>query len=301
MFVVNDKPGQLANQLWASAPLIARALKYKRKYLNLYFGDNSHYFENLNCYKNIKFNCFKSPFLDLYLRKTLLKLAMNAPDWLLKTMRIYADKVNWKRETWEESVLENKRGILITGSGYRRNNRILLGQYHDELKNIFQPKTVFTSRIRELFNKQWEHHNVIIGVHIRRGDYKEFLNGAYYFDDLTYLNYLRSLREQFVNHGQNPVFLLASNEELNVDYFSEIDTFQLEEPSAIEDLYALSCCDFILGPPSTFSMWSSYIGKVPLRFIKHKNENIRLSEFSRIVEQDVFENNTILEHIAFDD
>jgi len=299
MIVVNDKPGQLGNQLWANAPLIARALKYKRKYINLYFDDNRHHFENLNRYKNIKFNYFKSPLLDVYLRKILLKLARNAPGWLLKRVRIYADKVNWKKETWDDNALQKKQGIFIMGSGYRRNNRTLLDQYHAEIKNIFQPKQVFTSRVKDLFDTQRKYHDVIIGVHIRRGDYKEFLNGAYYFDDQTYLNYLRSLKEQFVNPGQNPAFLLTSNEELNLDYFSEMDIFQLEKPSVIEDLYALSCCDYIIGPPSTFSMWSSYIGKVPLRFIKHKNEDIRLSVFSRIIEQDVFENNTILEHIAF--
>lgn len=299
--MVNDKPGQLCNQLWANAPLIARALKYNRKYLNLYFNENRNYFENLNCYRNIRFNYFKSPFLDVYLRKILLKLARTAPGWLLKTLRIHADKINWKKEPWEDSALHTKQGIFIMGGGFRRNSRILLEQYHAEIKNIFQPKEYFTSSITELFNTMREHHDVIIGVHIRRGDYKAFLGGVYYFNDKIYLNYLKSLKEQFVNLGQNPVFLLSSNEELNLEFFSELDIFQLEQPSAIEDVYALSCCDFIIGPPSTFSMWSSYIGKVPLRFIKYKNENIQLSDFSRIVEQDVFENNTILEHVAFDD
>ena len=70
----------------------------------------------------------------------------------------------------------------------------------------------------------------------------------------------------------------------------------LKERSDIEDLYALSICDYILGPPSTFSMWASFYGGVPLRFIKHSNDKIFLREFSRIISQDVFENGTKFEH-----
>jgi hypothetical protein len=29
-------------------------------------------------------------------------------------------------------------------------------------------------------------------------------------------------------------------------------------------MYVLAACDLILGPPSTFSIWASYYGQVPL-------------------------------------
>ena len=45
------------------------------------------------------------------------------------------------------------------------------------------------------------------------------------------------------------------------------------------DLYALSRCDYIIGPPSTFSQWASYYGHVPLRFLRWKGDEISMSEF----------------------
>ena len=33
---------------------------------------------------------------------------------------------------------------------------------------------------------------------------------------------------------------------------------------AVEDLYALAGCDLLIGPPSTFTQWASFYGKVPL-------------------------------------
>jgi hypothetical protein len=39
--------------------------------------------------------------------------------------------------------------------------------------------------------------------------------------------------------------------------------------SAIADMYALSRCDAIIGPKSTFSAWSSFFGSVP-RYVMRK-------------------------------
>ena len=65
----------------------------------------------------------------------------------------------------------------------------------------------------------------------------------------------------------------------------------------IEDVYALSQCDYILGPPSTFSMWASFIGDVPLRIVKYANENITLDQFSPILYQNVFKNGERFHHV----
>jgi hypothetical protein len=37
---------------------------------------------------------------------------------------------------------------------------------------------------------------------------------------------------------------------------------------AIEDLYALAACDRLVGPPSTFTQWASFYGRVPLYYIR---------------------------------
>jgi hypothetical protein len=40
----------------------------------------------------------------------------------------------------------------------------------------------------------------------------------------------------------------------------------------IEDLYALASCDYIIGPPSTFSQWASFYGNVPRYMVNYKAE-----------------------------
>lgn len=67
---------------------------------------------------------------------------------------------------------------------------------------------------------------------------------------------------------------------------------KLENAIGIEDLYALSKCDYIFGPPSTFSMWASFYGEVPLKFFETTNEKFSLNDFSVIRYQCHFENGT---------
>ena len=41
----------------------------------------------------------------------------------------------------------------------------------------------------------------------------------------------------------------------------------------------MSMCDYLIGPPSTFTSWASFIGNVPTYHIKNKYKKIELSDF----------------------
>jgi hypothetical protein len=47
-----------------------------------------------------------------------------------------------------------------------------------------------------------------------------------------------------------------------------------EERHFVEDLYLLAKCDYIIGPPSTFSLWASFYGSKPLYMIRDLETNI---------------------------
>jgi hypothetical protein len=44
-------------------------------------------------------------------------------------------------------------------------------------------------------------------------------------------------------------------------------------------MYALASCDYIVGPPSTFSLWASFYGQVPLCFLQKPDEFLALANF----------------------
>lgn len=88
-------------------------------------------------------------------------------------------------------------------------------------------------------------------------------------------------------------FVICSTDQVNCEFFSGLTTIQKGQ-SAIQDLYILSQCDYIVGPPSSFSMWASFYGQVKLNFIRDTNEKINLKNFSPILQQNIFANGKTL-------
>jgi hypothetical protein len=61
-------------------------------------------------------------------------------------------------------------------------------------------------------------------------------------------------------------FLICSNEAINATMYQGLTVcFGTGDP--VEDLYCLSACDYIIGPPSSFSAWAAFYGDKPIRWI----------------------------------
>ena len=101
----------------------------------------------------------------------------------------------------------------------------------------------------------------VVGVHVRRGDYKDFEGGRYYYEDNVYERNKKTFGDGIVRRGNTPKFVM----------------FPLR--SAVEDQWMMSQCDYLMGPPSTFTMWASFMGKVPLGIIRNQSQTLTLADF----------------------
>ena len=119
---------------------------------------------------------------------------------------------------------------------------------------------------------------VLVGIHVRRGDYATFANGRYYYDLPTYARQLAALLPQFPA-GVRVEFLMCSDEALDMSHFAGLP---VHRPTGhfVEDLYALAGCDYVLGPPSSFSLWASFAGQVPLCHLHSASQAVALRDFA---------------------
>lgn len=104
---------------------------------------------------------------------------------------------------------------------------------------------------------------ISLGVHVRRTDYREFLNGKYFYNSSVYRAWISHCLKQ-IDCDDVQILFFTDDRNFVSTHFSDIGHLasrpSIESPnSATEDLINLSKCDFILGPPSTFSMWASYL------------------------------------------
>ena len=124
---------------------------------------------------------------------------------------------------------------------------------------------------------------VLVGIHIRRGDYATFANGRYYYDNQQYAGFMRQLLPQW-GSSTRVGFLLCSDEPLDLSAFAGLPVHRATG-HFVEDLYALADCDYVLGPPSSFSLWASFYGQTPLCHVHTATQPIVLKDFAVFLDQ----------------
>lgn len=148
----------------------------------------------------------------------------------------------------ESFIRQPAKILILRGWGY--SDLQLLDQYRAQIlsqMHITPPQRSFGST---QLNKL-----PTLGVHIRRTDYKHFQGGRFYYSYSIYLNWIEHVRSLI---GQVQILFFSDDPSYVAKYLG--GQGRLNNGSAKEDLALLSQCDFILGPPSTFSMWATFIG-----------------------------------------
>ena len=159
-----------------------------------------------------------------------------------------------------------------------------LEQTKKSLQHIFRPKKEIVEKSQAIISHMRESSDLIIGIHIRHGDYKDFHGGRYFYTLDEYHQFMLRLKQLYSDKRVS--FFISSNVEFPVDSFVGCKCYRFEKENSADilDLYTLSLCDRILGPWSSYSRWASFIGEVPLCYIKNKEQDFTDDSFSRIVD-----------------
>jgi hypothetical protein len=114
----------------------------------------------------------------------------------------------------------------------------------------------------------------LVGVHIRRFGLHYGPGEQWYRPDEFYIKRMREMQAAL---GPGTGFLICSDGPVDLANYAGLPV-RLGPNHRILDLYALSRCDWIFGPFSTYSAWASWIGQVP-RFEVCPDEPLRLANF----------------------
>lgn len=286
MIILRDKPGQLCNRLWAYSFFIAYGLKNDVKVYIPNFKEYESLFENLEQFPKISFQLSKNKTLEKLIRLGILTIYLFEKIKLGFLFRIF--NVHFPPRILLNNQFCKGKSIVYINSWKQEKNVDAIEKYKPEIIGLFTPKKVFRDRSDALIADLRSCFDILVGVHIRRGDYSTFKNGIYYYDDKVYQKYMMRIKSQLA--GKKVAFFISSNSTINYSAYEGLQMHQLENAEGIEDLYALSKCDYIMGPPSTFSMWASFSGSVPLKILESDDDRFTIEDFSVIRYQNCFEN-----------
>lgn len=259
--------GQTCNQFWIYSNFLADAIEKKEKFAIWVPDKNFEDFPNLLFSNYIKYPLYSAKIHKIFgfFRYTkLLNLIFN------KKVTLSLFKFLIENTTGHKFIIAD---VTIQKSKFKF-------KHFDNLIISFNPSQLIVENVKMYIKEIKRSADLIIGIHMRRGDYNSFLNGKYYYSNIQYKTFINNLILVFNN--KKIAFLLLSNEEIDKLIFNEYNCYFSSCTGMAEDLYLLSQADYILGPPSTFSAWASLYNSSPLYFIQDPELDISKKEFKDI-------------------
>lgn len=250
MVILYEKYGNVSNNLFQHIHFNSFCRDNNIEFINLTNSYLRPENQNISFYTQLLYKC----------RKALTSLGV------IKLID-FNDKTNIVDS---EKLMQTNSTIFCTGWNYR--NFGLVKKDRQYYSNIY------TKNINTTISSLIDNNQKNIAIHIRRGDYKEWENGKYFYDDTVYLNAIHKIKS-LVNTPVK-IFIFTNDNDLNSKlYESSANSIYISKNDVKSDHYLMSKCDYIIGPPSSFSMWASYIGNTPFYHIRDKNKNFTLSDF----------------------
>ena len=253
MIFARDK-AQMCNNLLQYAHVYAWGREYGRKVISMRFSYKYQYFKI--CHTSlIGFGWY------------LLAKYMAALKLLPTASFKYKD---CDREALERKMLKH-RHIVVSGWFVRYYDLFL--KYRDEIVDLFTLDEQYTAPVKtkmqeaeNLSTLNTQRSMLRLGVHIRRGDYAQWRDGQFYFDNDVYVAHINRFAEMYP-HQKIHVYLSTNDPGVSETGFQQLCPQVVVhhlQGSAPEDLFMLSECDYVIGPPSTFSLVAVMYRDIPL-------------------------------------
>lgn len=272
MIFINATDGRTGNQLMILAHLLASSLEYNIPFFN--FG--------------------KSPDKDFILKQDRTHISLHCP--LLCKIAAYLTGYSFSRKCLKLLNISTMRDYSCTADKYvpvirqvaREKKHIIpfvwpytdynsLYKHQDACRNFVIPKPHYKQQAEAVIKEQRKRGGVLIGIHIRRTDYKTWFNGKYYFDLSVYE---KAMQDMLRLCPEGARFIICSDEKFSSSDFSAIpeNLLYFSRNPFIADFVLLASCDYIIGPPSTFSGYASFYGKVKKLTLFTSHQSIKSLE-----------------------
>jgi hypothetical protein len=278
MMIVCSSEGQLCNRLFHFSHFLVNSIEYKIPLWYPFFDEYSKYFKVINSGKFLEDNRISIK-ITIFYRLLFLTLKFLPKFRLFLLEHVKATSLI----NLSDSLIMNSsvNGVMLA-SGWHFRDFQNFKKHSDIIKFVFSfDKIIIRDADTIISNLRNNEDITIVGVHIRRGDYKEFRGGKFYYEDEVYVDKMRQFETLMYNENRRVIFIICSND-ASVLQSKLLRKHRncIQSRSEIEDLCLLSKCDFLIGPPSTFTMWASFYGGIPLLQIEDKDQTVDLCNFN---------------------
>jgi hypothetical protein len=288
MLIYGRRYGRLANRLWACAYLISHAHEHGYLFVNPAFSDYADLFESTSKDPLCRYPAKRSPVSSGMLQQGLYHMirlnvsalqklgARRGPFYTIVDIYESNDKTGiiYDLDSDEFMGLLRSRSVLVMNGWLFRTKH--LHTHGDVVRQYFTPRGPYLKNVKRTVSEARTNCDLLIGVHMRGGDYRTWHNGRFFYEASQYADFMRQAAALHPNKKVG--FLVCSDEPRTLDEFPDLQV-TLSQGNMVEDLYSLAGCDLLISSYSTFSQWSSFQGEVPLVMVHEIEGPIRESDF----------------------
>lgn len=269
-------------------------------YLFLYaFEEYKDYFDSRLWFRHEIFETIK---LDLYSKINIPCDSANLSKWIRLRQHDYEVQNNLNPYDWKNITKSFDEVGLICGPDLRLESDLAKKlfsevqttiifepyEYFDSLDLIstpdfsnLAPKKTLIDAANNWFKSSCASHKLEvkcnIGLHIRRGDYREWRNGEFFYSDNDWIDLIDLL------HAKKCRIFIFSNEDLS--FLNNIEEkFIVSRGSSFEDHVRLMKMDFIIGPPSTFTRTALAISSSIQENLKNVIEGLNKTKINELID-----------------
>jgi len=282
MIIICKRPGQLGNSLFLFSHFMGYSLESGTKIVNLAFYEYAEYFTTTSNETFLSFPPGKSPLKFRWLRKPAYQLfhfiarivdRTGFDNSFVKCIHLDYDEAFFLND---ESTRKELQASIVFAQGWLFRCTPYVKKHEPYIRNYFSLVERHKRNVDHVIAAARKDCEVLVGLHIRHGDYAHFEGGKYFYSLEQYYSIMLKVSDIF--KGRKIRFLISSNSKNDYAVFENID-YCFPTGQEVEDMYALSRCDYILGPPSTYTMWASFYGNVPLYKIKDISQPVSENDF----------------------
>lgn len=286
MIIIAEKPGQLGNMLFLYSQFIARSIESRIDVACPAFEDYAKYFPAMQGDVFCRFPVRTSMFGGSPLLRRLAYRTSNLAVRLLGTLggRIGPVRAitlyDWTTVFALDSPefldsLGPRQVVLVRGWLFR--DEAMFRKHAAQIRSVFRPSEEHCANVAALIERARADADVLVGVHIRHGIIN-FANARHYWNPPEkYVDWMGKIEALFP--GRRVGFLICSDVQQDPAVFASFRT-TFGTGHLVEDLYSFAGCDYLFGPPSTYTMWASFYGEVPLRLVTSTDWEPRLDDFT---------------------
>jgi hypothetical protein len=185
------------------------------------------------------------------------------------------------RAVVEAAELRGCRYLVLQGYHFRHNPWFAA---HDGfIREFLAAAAPWATEGRDAVAALRRECDTVVGVHIRHGDYREHLGGRFFWPVPQYAAFMARMVALLAPARVG--FMVCSNAVHGREDFHGF-TWRAGPGHLVSDQQALAGCDWILGPPSSFSSWAAYVGRSRLLRLEDPLLPFHLEDFQSLATPD---------------